>query len=177
MSVCVRAGLRVRRARARRALACAAIIAALPLAPSHADESAAESSAEAVQSFEGVPAATPARPPAGPPAPMQRSVVVRGPASDRLRAWRGDAALVTAGQLADIVSTEIALARPGAREANPLLANRGVRIPAKLAMAGGISLGCYALRRHGRHGTARALSIASFVVGAAAAVHNARVGR
>ena len=114
---------------------------------------------------------------AGPPVPSPRPSASPAAASPRLGAWRTDAVLVTAGQVADLVSTEIALSRPGTREGNALLGSRAVRIPAKLGVAAATSLACYELRRSDHHGTARALSIVSLAVGAAAAVHNLRVAR
>ncbi len=90
----------------------------------------------------------------------------------RLHGWRTDAALVSLGQIGDAVSTELALRHAGTQEWNPLLQNRSVRISAKLAIATAGSLACRELRKHGKPGHARGLSILIFAVGAAAAVHN-----
>ncbi len=173
MDVCARACAWTRRARF---VFCLALVAMLPATFGWAEDGAdgiAEPFAAA-----GTPTARTAEI-AGPPASLLRSraTVLAEASQKRARAWRGDAAIVTAGQLADLASTEIALSRPGTREANTLLGNRAVRIPLKLGVAVGTSLGCYRLRRDGHHGTARALSIVSFAVGAVAAVHNLRVAR
>lgn len=116
---------------------------------------------------------------AGPPAPrIAGASSTRGvDARERARQghWKLDAAFAGTGQLADLVSTEFALTRPGTQEGNPLVASRAVRIPVKLAVAAGTTVACRALRQRGKHTQARLLAIASFAVGAAAAVHNSRV--
>jgi hypothetical protein len=176
MDVCLRASARTRRA--RHAALCLALVG---LVPGTGLAASVEGGAEASPGGEPAivaPAAALGEL-AGPPAFLLRSrLSLSEMPSTRMRlgAWRADTAIATAGQLADLVSTEVALSRSGTREANPLIANRGVRIPAKLAVAATTSLACYELRKRGRNGTARALAIASFVVGAAAAIHNARVG-
>lgn len=181
MDVCLRAFTRTRPL--RRAALCLALVAFVPGAGSSYATPAEDAGpgAEPAPSVLPQPAAAAARVEiAGPPVALLRSrLSLRETPSPQMRlgAWRTDAAIATAGQLADLVSTEIALSRPGTREGNPLVASRTVRIPAKLAVAATTSLACYELRKHGRHGTARALSIASFLVGAAAAIHNARVAR
>lgn len=116
---------------------------------------------------------------AGPPAPRVVGARSTSEIDVRERArqghWKLDAALAATGQLADLVSTEVALRRPGTQEGNPLVASRGVRIPVKLAVAAGTTAACRHLRQRGKHTQARLLAIASFVVGAAATVHNSRV--
>jgi hypothetical protein len=115
---------------------------------------------------------------AGPPMPLVPRVELPSPAAREWRgAWALDASLFGAGQVADLVSTEYALTRPALREGNPLLGNRAVRIPAKLAVA---ALGAWAthrLRKKGQHGRARALAVVGFAIGAGFAVHNVRMAQ
>ncbi len=127
---------------------------------------------------------------AGPPAPAtavneerlsasaSTAATTRSPrtrADGTLRGWGLDATLVGVGQIGDIVSTELALRRPGTREANPLLGNRAVRVSAKLALASGAAYACRELRQHGRTHQARLLAITVFAVGAIAAAHNVSI--
>lgn len=114
---------------------------------------------------------------AGPPALPDRLSASEPDARERARRaqWKLDAVIATSGQVADLVSTEIALARPGTREANPIVASRSLRVPLKLGVAAGTALACRQLRLRGKHTQARLLALASFAVGAAAVVHNTQV--
>jgi hypothetical protein len=160
--------------RVRTRVACASLLAFLWLAAPHAP--ALESEANAAEPQPAAVAEASAT--SGPPMPLAPRVV---PSPFAAREWRGawalDASLFGAGQLADLVSTEYALTRPALREGNPLLGSRGVRIPAKLAVA---ALGAWAthrIRKRGHHGRARALAVVGFAIGAGFAVHNVRMAR
>ncbi len=92
--------------------------------------------------------------------------------------WRVDAALITAGQAADLMSTEAALSRCATcDEANRPIRSRTVRIGAKTATALGLTLACQQLRRDGHPRIARGVAIGAGVLGGAVAAHNLRTGR
>lgn len=72
----------------------------------------------------------------------------------------------------DLVSTEIMLARPGYYEANSLMANRGTRVGAKLAVAGGLTVLDQQLLKRGHRRQAKAIRIGWIAFNAAVAGWN-----
>jgi hypothetical protein len=114
---------------------------------------------------------------AGPPAPILKRPGHRRQEVDLGRDTVIDTTLVGVGQLADVVSTEIALSHSGLREVNPLVARRAVRIPLKAGVAAGLAIACHELRKRDMRGRARMLAVLGFAVGAAATVHNVRMIR
>jgi hypothetical protein len=85
-----------------------------------------------------------------------------------------DTTLLVLGQAADLLTTEVALARPGTSEGNPLLRPRAVRLAVKAGVVAGAIVACRELRRRNRPRHARAVALVGLAVGAAAAVHNVR---
>lgn len=78
---------------------------------------------------------------------------------------------------ADLASTEYALARPGLREGNPLLQDRGVRIGAKGALALGLTAADVTLQRKGKRRAVRALRVLAVVAQGIVAAQNLRRAR
>lgn len=141
------------------------------ISPALADDAVARASPPAVVSTAAEDGADQGL--VGPPPPAERTVAADTSASERAAA-RLDLALVATGQLADVVSTELALSRPGFRESNPLVRERAIRIGLKAGVVAGLSVACHELRKRNKPGHARLLAIVGFSVGAAAAVHNVR---
>lgn len=75
---------------------------------------------------------------------------------------------------ADLASTEVALRRYGLVEGNPALQEPAVRLLAKAAITTGVIAGSQALRRRGRHGTAKAVCWTAVGIWAGAAAWNVR---
>jgi hypothetical protein len=170
---------------ARVPLACASLLVCLlgapqpTLAESRAVVASASvdpgGTAEPLTADPAPPGASGRLPLAGPPAPPQRTSVLLSDGDRARRPSRLDATLVGAGQVADIVTTELALARPGLREGNPLVRERAVRIGLKTGVTLGLTLACNKLRQRAKPRHARLLAVLGFSVGAAAAVHNVRM--
>ena len=81
---------------------------------------------------------------------------------------------VYAARAGDVISTEIALQRPGISESNTLFQNRGARIA---TMAGAPAINFLTAKLHRQHPRlAVVVRIAAIVVWSSAAAHNSRVG-
>ncbi len=104
----------------------------------------------------------------GPPAPQTRL----GPRPAPSQPWGWQEGVIVGASLADLVSTELALRLPGAREGNPLLASRSVRMPLKLVYTGAVLWVYRALEERGQHRWARFLLAWAVTVWAGAAAWN-----
>jgi hypothetical protein len=81
--------------------------------------------------------------------------------------------LVIGASAADLVTSEIALSRPGTAEANPLGPSTAARVALKVAGTAAI----LAVSRKVNHKTGRILKVVAFLAWSGAAVHNMTVRR
>ncbi len=81
--------------------------------------------------------------------------------------------LVIGASAADLVTSEIALSRPGTAEANPLGGSTAARIALKVAGTAAVLV----VSRKVGHKTSRVLKVIAFLAWSGAAVHNATVRR
>lgn len=88
---------------------------------------------------------------------------------------RSEELLMVGSALADIISTEIALAQHGIDEANPLLRHQGARIATKAAVTAGLIIAARKLEANGRRDIAKWLRWPAIVVWAGASGWNVAV--
>lgn len=110
----------------------------------------------------------------GPPAPAKAWALEAPEAS---QPWGWQEGLIIGASVADLASTEYALRTPGAREGNPLLVSRSVRLPLKLAYTGVVVWLYRTLERRGQHGWAKTVLVWSVALWAGAAGWNMSQGR
>lgn len=96
--------------------------------------------------------------------------------SDRACADTLDVLVVTSG-VADLVTTEVALRRPGVVEGNPAMREPAARVALKGAAVAGVLGMTRHLEKHGHRRASKVFRILTVVGWSGVALHNVRAGR